>query len=64
MKPDASAAEGRLLTIKDVAGRLNVSVKTVRRLIEHKELKACQIGNRWRVREEDYRRFLQERAYT
>ena len=63
MKTDASAAEGRLLTIKDIAQRLHVSVKTVRRLIDGKELKAHRVGRQWRIREEAYRRFLQERAY-
>lgn len=64
MKTDHVVAESRLLAIKDLAGRLNVSVKTVRRLIDGKELKAHRIGRQWRIREEDYRRFLENRAYN
>ena len=42
-----------LLTIREVAERLKVSVKTVRRLIQRGELEACQVGRQWRVSEAD-----------
>jgi excisionase family DNA binding protein len=43
----------RLLTIKDVAADLNVSVKTVRRMIGDRKLSVHRIGRAIRVAEEE-----------
>ncbi len=51
----------RLLTIQDVADRLRVNAKTVRRWIESGELSAFKLGRQWRISERDLRRFLNER---
>lgn len=47
-----------LLTIPEVADRLKVSEKTVRRLIQSSELEAYQIRRQWRVSEADLIVFL------
>ena len=47
-----------LLTIEQVAERLQVSTQTVRRLIKDGKLKAVRVGIQIRVREEDLQRFL------
>ena len=47
-----------LLTIADVAERLRVNAKTVRRWIATGELPAYKVGRQWRVAEEDLSAFL------
>jgi len=51
----------RLLTIPAVAERLDVSAKTVRRLIAAAALVAHRIGRSVRVSEDDLRLFLNQR---
>jgi excisionase family DNA binding protein len=53
-----AAMHARLLTIKDVADRLKVSIKTVRRWIDRGELVAYQLGHQWRIAEPDLSAFL------
>ncbi len=57
--PDETA--GPLLTIAEVADRLRVDQKTVRRWISAKALGAFKLGRQWRISEQDLRRFLQMR---
>ena len=53
----------RLLTLKQVAERLNQSVKTVRRRIAYRQLQAVQLSKRaWRVEEAELERFVAERS--
>lgn len=40
-------------TVEQVADMLQVSVATVRKLIDRGELKAFRVGNQWRVKKED-----------
>jgi excisionase family DNA binding protein len=48
-----------------IARRLNVSEKTVRRLIDRNELRAYRIGRQLRISEEELIRFLDtQRSYT
>ena len=47
-----------LLTIDEVAERLKVSTKTVRRWIERGELRIYRLGGQIRVSEEDLLAFL------
>jgi excisionase family DNA binding protein len=51
---------GHLLTAKQVAEILNVSVRTVRRLIVQKKLAAVRIGKAVRVPPEALARFITE----
>ena len=57
--PDETA--GPLLTIAEVADRLRVDQKTVRRWIDAKELPAFKLGRQWRISEQNLRQFLQIR---
>jgi excisionase family DNA binding protein len=50
---------GVLLSVSDVADRLNLSVRTVRRLIRSGELKSFTIHSRVRVTESDLADFLE-----
>lgn len=52
-----------LLTIKQVADRLQVHVNTVYNYIYRGELKAIKLsdGSRWRIREQDLERYLEGR---
>ena len=50
-----------LLTIQEVADRLRVNQKTIRRWIDAKELPAFKLGRQWRISEQNLRQFLQIR---
>lgn len=42
-----------MLTIHDVAARLNVDERTIRELIRKNEMRAIKVGKEWRVTEPD-----------
>ena len=42
-----------MLTIHDVAQKLNVDERTIRELIRKNELRAIKVGKEWRVNEPD-----------
>lgn len=48
------------LTIREVAQYLNVSISTVRRLIDAKNLKAYKVGSQYRIRREDVEAFFRD----
>ena len=51
----------RLLTLKEVAERLAVSVRTVRRLVDRRKIKAIKVGERSpRVSEEELCRIMRD----
>ncbi|HLW01576.1 MAG TPA: helix-turn-helix domain-containing protein [Ktedonobacterales bacterium] len=56
----AQERSGPLLTVEEVAQRLNLHVESVRRYIRSKELKAVKFGNRggYRITEEDLQAFI------
>jgi excisionase family DNA binding protein len=54
-------SEGRFLTVSEAAARLQVSAKTIRRLIERGDLPALRIGRLVRIPEESFERFLKDR---
>jgi excisionase family DNA binding protein len=49
------------LTVAEVARRFRVSNMTVYRLIKSGQLGAVRVGRGYRIREEDVRRYLDER---
>ena len=51
----------RLLTISDIAERLQVSTKTIRRWIKKGDLIAHQLGSQWRISKVDMELFLRTR---
>ena len=59
--PPPDEAAGPLLTIAEVADRLRVDQKTIRRWIDAKELPAFKLGRQWRISEQNLRQFLQIR---
>jgi excisionase family DNA binding protein len=54
-------SEGRFLTVSEAAARLQVSVKTIRRLIDRGDLPALRIGHLIRIPEESFESFLEAR---
>ena len=56
-----SSAIGRFFTVTEVARQLRVSNMTVYRLINSGQLGAVRVGRSYRLREEDVRRYLQQR---
>jgi excisionase family DNA binding protein len=56
-------ADEEMLTLADVAGRLQVNIDTVRRWVRDGELPAYQLGARagYRVKRSDFHAFLEKR---
>jgi excisionase family DNA binding protein len=52
---------GRFFTVAEVARQLRVSNMTVYRLIKSGQLPAVRVGRGYRIRDEDVRRYLNER---
>ena len=53
-------SQDQLLTLQQVADRLQVSTSTVRRLVAAGRLKAVRIGRNLRVRPEDLSKYIEE----
>ena len=51
----------RLLTVAEVARQLRVSNMTVYRLIKSGDMPAIRIGRGYRLREQDVKRYLEQR---
>lgn len=49
-----------MLSVMDIAEKLNVSVKTVQRWIDDGKITAYQFGRQFRVTEEDFEKFLEQ----
>jgi excisionase family DNA binding protein len=60
-EPNSTSAMGEFLTVAEVAKQLRVSNMTVYRLIKAGELRALRIGRGYRLKEDDVRRYLQQR---
>ena len=56
-------SQDQLLTLQQVADRLQVSMSTVRRLVDAGKLKAIKIGRNLRVRPEDLAKYIEEAKY-
>ncbi len=52
---------GRFYTVGEVARQLRVSNMTVYRLIKSAQLPAVRVGRGYRIREEDVRKYLDQR---
>lgn len=59
--PD-TAAPDRLLTVKEVAARLQVSEWTVRTWLKTGALRGAKVARKWRIPPEALRRFLDQRT--
>jgi excisionase family DNA binding protein len=58
MKDERLQPCSRLLLIDEVAAILRVSTKTVRRLIDKRELTPCRLGRSVRVHPDDLARYI------
>jgi len=52
---------GKMLTVQEIAERLELHPHTIRRYIWGGKLPAAKFGRVWRVSEEDLRAFIEER---
>ena len=59
--PGSSYVMGNFFTVTEVARQLRVSNMTVYRLINSGQLGAIRIGRSYRLREDDVRRYLEQR---
>ncbi|HYT43374.1 MAG TPA: helix-turn-helix domain-containing protein [Methylomirabilota bacterium] len=50
------------LSVETIARELDVNIDTVRSWIRQKKLKAYKVGRDYRIKREDYDKFLEERA--
>ena len=50
------------LKVEDIARELDLHVNTVRGWIRDGKLKATKVGRDYRIKREDYEKFLQERT--
>ncbi len=57
-------SQDQLLTLQQVADRLQVSMSTVRRLVAAGKLKAVRIGRSQRVRPDDLRAYINTNVET
>ena len=60
--PEGQIMNQPAISIQRLAQRLNVSVRTARRLIHAGELKAHRIGRQWRVFEADIQDYLDRKT--
>jgi excisionase family DNA binding protein len=51
----------RLLTLSEAANLLQVSTRTLQRMIRNGELPAFKVGGQWRVRETQLRQWVENR---
>jgi len=56
--------EARFTTVEKIARDLDISEDAVRAWIREKKLPAYRMGKEYRIKIEDYERFLQERRTT
>ena len=56
-------SQDQLLTLQQVADRLQVSMSTVRRLVAAGRLKTVRIGRNLRVRPDDLAAYIKEAAH-
>jgi len=61
--PDADVVRMNYLSAQQVADRLRISCKTVRRYIKSGKLPSCKIGKLRRISEADLEVFIEERTF-
>lgn len=59
---DEMLSQGEWLSVEEVARRLKMDDETVRKWIRRKQLKAYKFGRDYRVRLNDFEKFIRERA--
>jgi excisionase family DNA binding protein len=51
----------RLLTLTEVAGVLQVSIRILKRMLRTKKLPALKVGSQWRIRESQLQQWIEYR---
>ncbi len=54
-------SELRLLTLTETAAILQVSKRTLLRMIQQKEMPAFKVGGQWRIRESQFRKWVEHK---
>ena len=54
--------EQTFLDVGGLAGYLNVSESTIRRMIRSKEIRAYKVGGTWKFKLEDVEEYLEQRS--
>ena len=52
------------MTVREVAGYLNVDAKTVYRLVKRRELPGFKVAGTWRFKKDDIDRWIEDRKAT
>jgi excisionase family DNA binding protein len=55
--------ELKFLTLLEAAEMLQVSKRTLLRMIQQKEVPACKIGGQWRIRESQFRKWIEDKEH-
>ena len=58
---DNEFPELKLLTLTEASGILQVSKRTLLRMIQQREVPAFKVGGQWRIRESQFKRWVEER---
>lgn len=53
--------EIRLITLAEAAGILQVSKRTLLRMIQKREVPAFKVGGQWRIRESEFKRWVEQK---
>jgi excisionase family DNA binding protein len=61
-QPNVAAPDRKFISIKEAADELQISIKTIRRRISDRQLKAIKTGNVIRIDRRDWLKFLQKSA--
>lgn len=51
-------AQDRAISLGEAAGRLGVSVRTIRRMIDEGQIRAFKVLGQWRIRESEIERIM------
>lgn len=54
--------EIRLITLAEAASLLQVSKRTLLRMIQKKEVPAFKVGGQWRIRETQFKEWVENKA--
>lgn len=58
-----SQDELRLLTLEETAEILQISKRTLLRMIQKKEVPAFKVGGQWRIRESQFRKWVEDKEH-
>ncbi len=58
---DNDHSELRLLTLTEAAAILQVSKRTLLRMIQQREMPAFKVGGQWRIRESQFRKWVEHK---